>query len=189
MEELEKVKIYKAIWGFNNENIISCNSEGCVKVYDTEKQKIIKSMKVHDGPITSIKSDKDCITYITASKDGKAKLFDIRSFEIIKTFDVGRPINCSAISPLMEHVIMGGGERAEDVTTSMSNTEQFQVRFYHSIYEEELGLVLGHFGPVNSIAFNPDGKSFVSGGEDGYVRLRHFPESYFENIEDQRIYN
>jgi len=189
MEEPDKVKICKAIWGFNNEQIISCTSEGFVKVYDTEKQTLVKAMRVHEGPITSIKSDKDCVTFITASKDGKAKLFDIRSYEVIKTFDVGRPINCSDISPLMEHIIMGGGERAEDVTTSISTTEQFQVRFYHSIYEEELEKVLGHFGPVNAISFNPDGRSFASGGEDGYVRLRHFPESYFENTEDVRIYS
>jgi len=188
IEETEKIKVYKGIWGFNNERILTCNSEGSIKIYDTEKQKLIRAQKVHDGPITSLKSDKDCITYITASKDGKAKLFDIRSYECIKTYNVGRPINCSDISPLMEHIIMGGGERAEDVTTSISTTEQFQVRFYHSIYEEELEKVLGHFGPVNSISFNPDGRSFASGGEDGYVRLRHFPESYFENLEDQRIY-
>jgi len=188
IEETDKLKIYKGIWGFNNETIITCNSDGSVRVYDTERQRLSSNQKVHEAPITSIKSDKDCITFVTASKDGKAKLFDIRNMEVIKTFDIGRPINCADISPLMEHVVMGGGERAEEVTMSGATTEQFQVRFYHSIYEEELGSVIGHFGPINSISFNPDGRSFASGGEDGYVRLRHFPRSYFENEEDLRIY-
>jgi WD40 repeat protein len=36
----------------------------------------------------------------------------------------------------------------------------------------------GHFGPINSLAFNPDGKSFASGSEDGYIRLHHFDTDY-----------
>jgi len=112
----------------------------------------------------------------------------MRDYKEIKTFEVGRPINCADISPLMEHVAMGGGERAEEVTTSIATTEQFQVRFYHSIFEEELGSVLGHFGPVNSLSFHPYGTCFASGGEDGYVRLRLFPPSYLENLEDERMY-
>ena len=29
----------------------------------------------------------------------------------------------------------------------------------------------GHFGPINSVMFTPDGKGYASGGEDGYVRV------------------
>jgi len=32
---------------------------------------------------------------------------------------------------------------------------------------------------VNTIAFRPDGCSFVTGGEDGYVRMQHFDQDYF----------
>ena len=31
--------------------------------------------------------------------------------------------------------------------------------------------VKGHFGPINSVMFTPDGKGYASGGEDGYVRV------------------
>ena len=54
-----------------------------------------------------------------------------------------------------------------------------QATFFHKIYETEIGKVKGHFGPINSISFNPDGRSFTSGSEDGYVRIHHFDPEYF----------
>lgn len=32
----------------------------------------------------------------------------------------------------------------------------------------------------NSIAVHPKGTSYASGGEDGFVRVHHFDESYFK---------
>lgn len=49
------------------------------------------------------------------------------------------------------------------------------------MYEEEIGTISGHFGPVNSIAFFKDGRGFVSGGEEGITRIFRFDKSYFEN--------
>nr|XP_015203936.1 PREDICTED: eukaryotic translation initiation factor 3 subunit I [Lepisosteus oculatus] len=53
-------------------------------------------------------------------------------------------------------------------------------RFFHAAFEEEFGRVKGHFGPINCVAFHPDGKSYSSGGEDGYVRIHYFDPQYFE---------
>jgi translation initiation factor 3 subunit I len=46
-------------------------------------------------------------------------------------------------------------------------------------YGDFLGNVKGHFGPVNALAFSPNGKMFASGGEEGIVRLHHFDNEYF----------
>ncbi|KAH0520099.1 Eukaryotic translation initiation factor 3 subunit I [Microtus ochrogaster] len=42
--------------------------------------------------------------------------------------------------------------------------------------------VKGHFGPINSVAVHPDGKSYSSGGREGYVRVHvhYFDPQYFE---------
>jgi len=137
--------------------------------------------------VSDIQYDKYHILFATASKDGTAKLWDSRTVDPVKTYEVGRPLNACAISPLMDHIILGGGESAMEVTQTTATSEQFKVRFYHSIFTHELGSVLGHFGPVNSLDFNPDGRSFVSGSEDGFVRLHFMDESYFSRMDEVRV--
>lgn len=67
-----------------------------------------------------------------------------------------------------------------EVTTTSARAGKFDARFYHLVFEEEFGRVKGHFGPINSLAFHPDGKGYASGGEDGYVRIHQFDSSYFD---------
>lgn len=64
------------------------------------------------------------------------------------------------------------------MTTTSAKAGGFEARFFHKIYTEEFGNVRGHFGPINTVAFSPDGRGFTTGGEDGYVRLHHFDMDY-----------
>jgi translation initiation factor 3 subunit I len=48
------------------------------------------------------------------------------------------------------------------------------------VFGEMLGSVKGHFGPINTLAFSPDGQGYVSGGEEGYIRAHRFDPSYFD---------
>ena len=54
------------------------------------------------------------------------------------------------------------------------------VSLIHFTFQEEFGRVKGHFGPINTVVFSPDGSGYASGGEDGYVRLHTFDQSYHE---------
>ena len=53
---------------------------------------------------------------------------------------------------------------------------------------EELGRVKGHFGPINTVSFSPDGKQYVSGGEDGFVRLHDLDPDYFTRGQEGLVY-
>lgn len=59
----------------------------------------------------------------------------------------------------------------------------FEIRLINIITEEEIGNIAGHFGPVNTVSFYPDGRGFVSGGEEGIIRLFRFDEKYFTEFD------
>jgi len=177
---IKDTKITYAMWGPMNKTILTSDKEGVIRVYDSDTLTLLQENRDHAKAINKMSFDKDKFTFITASFDSTAKLFDTKTLKVIKNYDTGRPVNAAAISPIKDHVILGGGQSAESVTTHKMDSSQFKVRFFHKIFCEELGSIPGHFGPVETLAFAPNGRSFVSGGWDGYIRVHHFDESYFQ---------
>ncbi|MBA0865102.1 hypothetical protein Goshw_009003 [Gossypium schwendimanii] len=86
------------------------------------------------------------------------RLWDTRTLTLIKTYVTERPVNAVAMSPLLDHVVLGGGQDASAVTTTDHRAGKFEAKFFDKILQEEIGGVKGHFGPINALAFNPDGK-------------------------------
>src|SRR2546430_17054071 len=92
-----------------------------------------------------------------------SQIVSTRSLETFKTFVCRSPLNSAAITPKKDFVILGGGQAAMDVTTTTARQGKFEARFYHKIFEEEIGRVRGHFGPLNYVAMHPQGLGYCSG--------------------------
>ena len=58
-------------------------------------------------------------------------------------------------------VILGGGPPAVDVAKQDAGPGKFDSRFFHMVSQDEFGRVGGHFGPIQTIAINPDGRRCV----------------------------
>ncbi|WCJ33711.1 Eukaryotic translation initiation factor 3 subunit I [Euphorbia peplus] len=175
-------RINRAVWGPLNRTIISAGEDAIVRIWDAETGKLLKESDPevgHKKTITSLSKYSDGSHFLTGSLDKSAKLWDTRTLTLIKTYKTASPVNAVTMSPLLDHVVLGGGQDASAVTTTDHRAGKFEAKFYDKILLEEIGGVKGHFGPINALAFNPDGKSFSSGGEDGYVRLHHFDQDYF----------
>ncbi|EFJ07495.1 hypothetical protein SELMODRAFT_269383 [Selaginella moellendorffii] len=176
-------RINRVVWGPLNKTIISAGEDTVIRIWDVETGEVIKKTDKENGhsrAITSLSLSADGSHFITGSQDKTAKLWDTRTLTLLKTYSTERPVNAVAISPLMNHVVVGGGQEASQVTTSDRRAGKFEAKFFHKIFCDEIGGVRGHFGPINALAFNPDGRSFSSGGEDGYVRLHHFDPDYYK---------
>ncbi|CAG0914489.1 unnamed protein product, partial [Notodromas monacha] len=174
-------KVTAGLWGSLDEFIVSGHESGALTQWcmKTGKQ-IDKSDSDHTDSIRDMQASVDGTMFVTSSKDCYSKLFDTDSLECMKSFKTDRPVNSAALSPNFEHVVLGGGQEAIEVTTTSARQGKFEARFFHVIFEEEFARVKGHFGPINSVAYHPDGKSYSSGAEDGYVRIQTFDDSYYK---------
>ena len=172
-------RITRVHWTDLNRHLLSASEDGYVRRWDVETGKMLAEAHLHEKTIQDMQISVDGTHFITASTDRSAKLVDTASLEVMKTYESQVPVNSAAISPLFDHVLIGGGQDAASVTTTSGRAGHFEARFFHKIFEEEFGNVRGHFGPINAVAFSPDGTSFASGGEEGYVRLHHLDADYF----------
>jgi len=180
------MKCTKVKWGPFDETLVSIFEEGTVVIWDSKSGEQIHLMQAHTSAVTSMNFTEDRMLMITSSKDHVAKLWAMDEYECVKTYKSDRPLNDAAISPLYNaaedpkmHILLGGGQDAKDVTTTASSSGKFESVLWHMVYEEEIGQVKGHFGPINSVAWFPDGRGYITGGEDGYVRVHHLDAEYF----------
>ncbi|GAX75437.1 hypothetical protein CEUSTIGMA_g2881.t1 [Chlamydomonas eustigma] len=177
--EAPRGRITRVFWSELNRCLVTSHDGGFLRKWDSETGQMLLEEKVHEDAIQDFQLSPDGSYGVTASLDKTAKLVDLETFQVIKTYKTGRLVQSAAISPIMDHVLLGGGQDASSVTTTASKAGGFEARFFHKIFAEEFGSVRGHFGPINSVAFHPDGKSFTTGGEDGYVRIHHLDADYF----------
>jgi translation initiation factor 3 subunit I len=154
-------------WTIADQYILAGFDSGYIIKYDAETGREIIKKKLHGDRVNRLNFNRDKSMFITASKDCSAKLIDPNNLEIIKNFQTDRPVNGAVISPTHPHILLGGGQDAQQVTTTAANQGKFETRFYHMIFGEEFGRVRGHFGPINALDVHPFGRSFASGSEDG----------------------
>jgi translation initiation factor 3 subunit I len=181
VDDIPKVTV--AGFSYLNKFIITGHEDGSVTQYDAKTGEEIHHTFPHEEnmQVTDLQWSADRTYFITSSKDKTAKLQDSKTLEVLKTYVADTPLNSAAITPEpTQYVILGGGQAAMDVTTTSARQGKFEARFYHKIFEEEIGRVRGHFGPLNYVAVDPTGKCYCSGGEDGYVRVHHFDPPYFD---------
>ncbi|KAH7646316.1 LOW QUALITY PROTEIN: eukaryotic translation initiation factor 3 subunit I [Dermatophagoides farinae] len=175
-----KSKALSSLWGMLDQSFICGMENGKLAKWDLRQpDDPLLETEPHKAQINDLQYNKDQTLFVSASKDNTAKLFDPFTLEHMKTYVTERPVNSASISPIFDHVAVGGGQEAMEVTRTASESGKFESRFFHLIFEEEFARLKGHFGPIQSLAFHPDGRSFATGAEDGYIRIQSFDDGYF----------
>lgn len=183
--------IYEATLDYIVSSCIICDkfylfgdTDGYIRKFDLKSHTEIEKCKLHHSKINEIKKSPCGKYYISSSNDATSKIFDTELKEI-KTFQATEPINSSAIFPENNILVNVGGISARDVTLTKGK-RKFDVNFFDIVKEEKVGFYSTHFGTINAVDVARDGKSFVSGGEDGIVVLVEmgddFKPSYFTSV-------
>ncbi|KAG5653759.1 translation initiation factor eIF3 subunit [Sphagnurus paluster] len=160
--------------------IITGHESGKVALFNVKSgDEVNNNERAHSDVVTDLQMSKDGTYCVTSSKDKAARIHDTKNLMVIKTYTTETPLNSASIMPGRPYILLGGGQEAMNVTTTSLRQGKFETRFWHKVLEEEVGRVKGHFGPINTIAVHPAGTCYASGGEDGFIRVHHFDESYF----------
>lgn len=179
-ENSRRVQMTNIWWTALNEHLLVAFDNGIVRLYNPTTGDIEDEIKVHEKKINRLQMNRSKTLFITSSADCTSKLYDAVNLKHLKTYTTDRPVNDAVISETKDHILLGGGQEAMSVTTTSGKVGKFETRFFWLVYEEEFGTVKGHFGPINALAINPNGRNYASGAEDGYVRLHFFDRSYLD---------
>eukprot|EP01029_Cantina_marsupialis_P024893 TRINITY_DN64_c0_g2_i1.p1 TRINITY_DN64_c0_g2~~TRINITY_DN64_c0_g2_i1.p1 ORF type:complete len:360 (-),score=104.83 TRINITY_DN64_c0_g2_i1:121-1155(-) len=166
------------VWLPENEAVLVANEAGELIMMDSKSSEIIKTVSAHSNEIRFVDVDESLSLLLTCSADHNAKIWSLEDLSLIQTLKSDRPVNSGCFAPKLDHVIIGGGQEASDVTTAAEGGN-FEAKIWNYALGVEMGQIKGHFGPINALSFDPSGKGYVSGGEDGYIRLHVFDEDYY----------
>ena len=190
-----KDKVSKMRWFDLGKSIIATSEKGEIYKYDYESEKLLLQKKIHDNIIMDMDISPKEELILTASKDGKAKVLNPDTFDIMAELFPQNPvrnINACIFNPLISsddekvvkyHAFIAGGQESRDVTTTASKKGGFETLIYDCMFGEELGAILGHFGPVNSLAISSDGELLASGSEESSIRVHRINNDEYNNLE------
>jgi translation initiation factor 3 subunit I len=191
----DKDKITKTKWFDLGKSLISTSEKGVLYKYDYETERLLLNSKIHDNLIMDMDTSPKEELILTASKDGKAKVINPDTFEIMSELFPQNPvrnINACRFNPLISsedeskikyHAFIAGGQESRDVTTTTSKKGGFETLIYDCMFGVELGAILGHFGPVNALAISSDGELLASGSEESSIRVHRINNEEYNNLE------
>ena len=188
-------KISKTRWCDLGKVIIAVSDTGIIYKYDYNSSKLLLEKRIHEKEIMDLDISPKEELIMTAAKDGKAKILDPDNFDIMTELFPQNPvrnINACRFSPLISeedekkikyHAFIAGGQESRDVTTTKSKKGGFETLIYDCMFGCELGAILGHFGPVNSLAISSDGELLASGSEESSIRVHRINNDEYNNLE------
>lgn len=145
----------KSLWMPNGKTIVSIADDKTIRFWDKTSLSEIKSIELPAKP-TDLELSKDG-KLLTVTYGALVTFWDVDKFELVKQFEIATKVNSASLHPEKAYFVCGG----DDFKTYKCDFETGQ----------EIESFKGHFGPVHTMRFSPDGELYASGSEDGTLRL------------------
>ncbi|XP_017040638.1 serine-threonine kinase receptor-associated protein [Drosophila ficusphila] len=147
--------IKRALFCRGDKCIISAAEDKTVRLWDRMTGIEVQRLQFNSNPNSlEISSDNHILTIAHGSS---ISFWEIDTLKKLKEVKVPTNVASASLHP-DKHVFVCGGE-------------DFKMYKFDYITGNEIESFKGHFGPVHSVKFSPDGELYASGSEDGTLRL------------------
>ncbi|MGB8700521.1 MAG: NB-ARC domain-containing protein [Thermosynechococcaceae cyanobacterium] len=151
--------VFSVVFSTDGQTLYSCSLDGTIKCWDRTLGICLRTLVGHEGSIWSLALSRDGEILASSSLDGTLKLWNVATASCVRTLsDRTRWIRCCDISPNRQRLVSGSADGYLKVW-DLSPVDHPDTSFS------------AHCGPVLSVAFAPDGKTFASCGADNLIKL------------------
>lgn len=135
----------------DGQTISTGGDDGKVKVWSTHSGFCFITFNEHSAPISSVAFAKQGSVLFSASLDGTVRAYDLIRYRNFRTFTSPSPVqfSCLAVDPSGEVVAAG-------------SADSFEVFLWSVQTGKLLDVMVGHTGPVSSLAFSPSGSNVLA---------------------------
>ncbi|KAF8835851.1 WD40 repeat-like protein [Paxillus ammoniavirescens] len=138
--------------------LVSCSSDGTVRIWDVENGEQEGISMTHDGWIWGLAVTRDGKRILSGGQDEVLRVWDVETHQAIVEWRHEAAIFCVAVSP--DDQLLASGDRQGRIVIRETD-ENGQIK--HAIETVP--------GDVNSICFSPDGTKLASGHDDYSIRV------------------
>ena len=91
--------------------ILCAFEDGNMKIMDSMSFSTVREIQAHDNKIQCLSYNLHQTFLLSASTDHTCKMWDLETWDCVKTYRSDRPLNACVFSPTKEHVLLGGAGR------------------------------------------------------------------------------
>ena len=154
----------------DGQRIISGGAEGDVRVWKITKQtqSMEASLKEHRGRVWSIELNGDNTQAISSSADGSCIIWDIKNYTRVICLFESTAFRQASFNPEEYQILTTGSDR--------------KITYWEKYDGQTIRSVEGSDKELNALAITKEGKHFLSGGQDGILKIWNYDEGacYFE---------
>ncbi len=144
----------------NGQILATAGLDGAVRLWDTASGKLTRTIKAHAGPVWGLAFAPDGRSVFTGGADARAAQWDAGSGRNLRNFGGYNEEALYVAASSDGRLLFTGSGQHDEV-----------IKVFDIASGKALPDITGHSGAVQCLGFTSDGRLFVSGGNDGTLRV------------------